>query len=96
LLGLIVAKDRLVISRVTAGSGGLSSTRTYAAVLSETPGGAVPVSVNQFDLVLMAIYFELVKGGEETKSPVNCFELENGALSKKAVLVRDLPREVAL
>jgi hypothetical protein len=71
-------------------SGGFSSTRTYAAMLFKTPGGANPMSVNQFDPVPMEVYSELVKGGEETRSPVNYFKLENGASSKKekAVLVR--------
>jgi hypothetical protein len=59
-------------------------------MLFKTPGGANPMSVNQFDPVPMEVYSELVKGGEETRSPVNYFKLENGASSKKekAVLVR--------
>ena len=39
LLGLIVSKDWPVVSRGTSGGGGISSTQTYAVVLSETPGG---------------------------------------------------------
>ena len=83
LLGLIVAKDRQVVSGVSSGSGGRSSTWTYATVLFETPGGVNPVSVNHLDLVSMVVYSELVKGGEEMRSPINCIEFENGEVSKK-------------
>jgi hypothetical protein len=83
LLGLIVVKDRLVVSGVSSGGGGRLSTRTYAAVLFESPGGVNPVSVNHLDLVPMAVYSELVKGGEEMRSPINCIEFENGEVSKK-------------
>ena len=68
---------------VTSNGGGISSTQTDAIGLSETPGGVNPVSVNHLDLVPMAVYSELEKGGEETRSPVNCFEFKNGASSKK-------------
>jgi hypothetical protein len=34
-------------------------------------------------LVSRAGYSELVKGGEEMRSPVNCVELKNGASPKK-------------
>ena len=65
------------------------SSRTYAAMLSKTPGGVNLMLVNQLDLVPRAGYSELAKGGEETRSPVNYIELKNSVLpKKKAGLVR--------
>jgi hypothetical protein len=72
-----------MVPGVIAGGGGISSSRTYATVLSETPSGVNPMSMNQLDLVSRASYSELVTGVEETRSPVNCIELKNGVSPKK-------------
>jgi hypothetical protein len=83
LLGPIVSKDRPVVFGGTFGGGGISSTWTYVAVLSKTPGGLNLELANHLNLILMAVYSELVNGGEKTRSPINCFEFENGESSKK-------------
>lgn len=72
-----------MVTRVIAGGGGISSSQTYATVLSKTPGGVNPMSVNQLDLVPRAGYSKLMKGVEETRSPINCIELKNGVSPKK-------------
>jgi hypothetical protein len=78
LLALIVAKDRPLVSGVITGDGGILSTRSYAAVLFAAPGGLKLLSVNHLDLVSVVGCFELVNGGEEARSLVNCFEFEYG------------------
>ena len=39
--------------------------------------------MNHLDLVLVVGGSELVNGGEEARSPVNCFEFEYGVLTQK-------------
>jgi hypothetical protein len=72
-----------MVTGVIAGGGGISSSRTYATMLSETLGGVNPMSMNQLDLVPRASYSKLVTGVKETRSPINCVELKNGASPKK-------------
>ena len=62
LLALTVAKDQSPVSRVISSGGGFSSTRSYAAMLSASPGALNPLSVNHLDLVPMTGCSELVNG----------------------------------
>ena len=64
-------------------------------MLSETPSGVNLMLVNQVDLVLRAGYSELAKGGEETKSPVNCVGLRMVRRLRRRRLgwLRDLLKE---
>jgi hypothetical protein len=81
LLALIVAKDRPLVFGVIFGDGGILSTHSSAEVLFSAPGGLKLLSVNHLDLVSVVGSSELVTGGEEARSPVNCFEFEYGALT---------------
>lgn len=66
MLALGVAKIRTKVSGGILIGDGLSSNRTYAAVLTEATGGMKLVFVKQSDLIPMANWSEVVKGGEET------------------------------
>lgn len=77
MLELSVAKNWLLVSGDISGRGVTSSIHSYADVLATTPGGLKPL--NNFNLLLVAGYSEVVKGGKEARSLVNCFEFEQGA-----------------
>jgi hypothetical protein len=100
LPALIVAKDWPLVSGVISGDGGILSTRSYAAVFFMALGGLKLLSMNHLGLVLVVGCSELVNGGEEARSPVNCFEFEYGAPTQKekvgSLLVEDFLREATL
>jgi hypothetical protein len=77
-LGFLAAEERPLVSSVNAGGGSIRE-RSFAAVLS----GLKSQSEFHFDLCPVTSRNVLAKGGEVTRSPVNCFELENGVPLKK-------------